>query len=957
VLEFLAAFGRPLSAETLTALTAQAPEQVAGAINALVERQVLEKTVHRGAIQVAYRRAGDERAAYEALGRSERQGIHAAIGYHLQGDPQDLEAYADHLLLGGCGDDAIEAAERAAEPLEITFCYESAADLYERALALSPRQETTERLIRALYALLENTAQFDRAIEVAEQLIEITPDDPEAELKLARLHLRRGNLKTARRHIENLGKRAAIRDDAILWARVLAERADADYLAGQTETGRQAAQEGIALLASTDSAVTTHLGLQNTLGKIALDAGDLDEARSLFSANLERAEAMGLIAEAARARIHLGWIALNASAYDEAQKHYEIGHDLAAQAGEYRYVGGCLQHMGVVAERQRDYATAIRRYQQAVESWKKVGHRSYLAWVGLDLAKLYLDLGAIGRAEAMVKLADKLADAEPPLATRINLEILRGRLAKTGCRFSEAADHFRRAEHLAQDAQQTDRANRARLELAALDIDRDNHPRPAGHTAAAGHTGAAGRIAKVLASAPRGSLRLRALLLSASLAVRDTPDVARTRWFDALDLAHDLQDHEAAWETHYHLAMLARREGRENEARRRLLDAAHLEAKVRATVPKDLRGTLEEQPLRVALRAAIQADTTIVAPTQAPTPSRPRPDKAEPDDGIIGSHPRLLQVLSQIEKVAATDATVLIRGESGTGKELVANAIHDHSDRANKPLIKVNCAALVENLLLSELFGHERGAFTGATQRKAGRFELADGGTIFLDEIGDISPKTQVALLRVLQERRFERVGGTTSLEVDVRLIFATNRDLKRMVDEGKFREDLYYRLRGVQIDLPPLRDRTSDILALANHFFARIANERGTPPKGLDASALKILSDHPWPGNIRELENVLRSVSLFANGPLLGVLDFADYPEFTEVRTPQATTAGTTSIYGDLRHQGLSLRDYKKHIETLCIQDALAESDGNITHAADLLGMKRPRLSQLIKEHGLASR
>jgi transcriptional regulator with GAF, ATPase, and Fis domain len=329
----------------------------------------------------------------------------------------------------------------------------------------------------------------------------------------------------------------------------------------------------------------------------------------------------------------------------------------------------------------------------------------------------------------------------------------------------------------------------------------------------------------------------------------------------------------------------------------------------------------------------------------------------------------MLQIYEHVEKVAAADATVMIRGESGTGKELIAEAIHRKSNRASKPLVKVNCGALVESLLLSELFGHERGSFTGATQRKKGRFEVANGGTIFLDEIGDISPKTQVALLRVLQEREFERVGGVTPVRVDVRVICATNRDLEKMVARGEFREDLYYRLNGVRLEVPPLRERKEDIPALAAHLLARIADERDGLPKQLSPAAERLLQSYAWPGNVRELENVLRSVSLFADSDLLEVSDFADYPELQagaaaaeEEEAAAATTGGAegeppapANPYLQVRALGWSLREYKKHVEVECIRQALQEARGNITRAAELLGMKRPRLSQLIKEHGIA--
>jgi transcriptional regulator with GAF, ATPase, and Fis domain len=316
--------------------------------------------------------------------------------------------------------------------------------------------------------------------------------------------------------------------------------------------------------------------------------------------------------------------------------------------------------------------------------------------------------------------------------------------------------------------------------------------------------------------------------------------------------------------------------------------------------------------------------------------------------------------------------------ESGTGKELIADALHAHSSRRGRPLVKVNCGALVESLLLSELFGHERGAFTGALQRRKGRFEAADGGTIFLDEIGDISPKTQVALLRVLQEREFERVGGTAPVKVDVRILCATNRNLEQMVARGEFREDLYYRLKGIQVELPPLRERAEDLGLLAAAILERVAEERAAEQKRLHPDAVRLLERHSWPGNIRELENVIRSVSLFCDEPVIGVRAFSDYaevfqgvdrPEPQAPRPPASRSApaqgaapatdsvapGAGSAWSRLGAEGLSLKELKTRIEIECITEALSKTGGNITRAAEKLGMKRPRLSQLIKEHGIS--
>ncbi len=233
-------------------------------------------------------------------------------------------------------------------------------------------------------------------------------------------------------------------------------------------------------------------------------------------------------------------------------------------------------------------------------------------------------------------------------------------------------------------------------------------------------------------------------------------------------------------------------------------------------------------------------------------------DKASMFEEIVGTSPALQTVLSRISKVAPTDSTVLITGETGTGKELVARAIHRRSKRASRAFVSVNCAAIPRDLIASELFGHEKGAFTGALQRRVGRFELAEGGTIFLDEVGELLPDTQVALLRVLQEREFERIGGGQSIRVDVRVIAATNRDLKAAVASGAFREDLYYRLNVFPLEMPPLRARKADIPLLVEYFIDRYGRKAGKNIRSVDKKTLQLLQSYPWPGNIRELQNVI---------------------------------------------------------------------------------------------------
>ena len=305
-------------------------------------------------------------------------------------------------------------------------------------------------------------------------------------------------------------------------------------------------------------------------------------------------------------------------------------------------------------------------------------------------------------------------------------------------------------------------------------------------------------------------------------------------------------------------------------------------------------------------------------------------------ENIIGNSPIMQQVFDTIRQASPSKATILIEGESGTGKELVAQAIHRLSPRSNAPFVPVHCAALSEALLESELFGHEKGAFTGATATRKGRFERADGGTLFLDEIGEIDANTQVKLLRALEERKFERVGGDETIEVDVRLIAATNKNLKTMVDEGKFREDLYYRLKVVSIDLPSLNKREEDLPLLAKFFIKQLSEENGVPEKSISAEALEALIHYDWPGNIRELRNVVERMVVLTSGDRITLRDIP-----SEVRSERPSRQAS---------QTLSLEDNEKEL----IIQALTKHRGNRTRAAEQLGISRRTLHRKLNEYEL---
>jgi len=320
---------------------------------------------------------------------------------------------------------------------------------------------------------------------------------------------------------------------------------------------------------------------------------------------------------------------------------------------------------------------------------------------------------------------------------------------------------------------------------------------------------------------------------------------------------------------------------------------------------------------------------------------------------IVGQSPQMQEIFKIIEKVADTPSTVLITGESGTGKELIATALHEGSSRRNKPLIRINCAAIPKDLMESELFGYERGAFTGAVTSKPGRFELADGGTLFLDEIAEIPVEMQVKILRALQESEFERVGGIKTTRVDVRLIAATNRNLELEIEAGRFRKDLYYRLAVVPIVLPALRERQSDIPMLTHHFIEKYNRKLNKKIEGISDEALALLQAYAWPGNIRELENLMERVLLFADGPKIAAKDLPDQIRQAAVETP---AAASTTADGTPAETGLKdiVRMKSAALEKDLIAKALDETGGNVTRAARLLQISRKSLQTKMKEFGL---
>lgn len=306
-----------------------------------------------------------------------------------------------------------------------------------------------------------------------------------------------------------------------------------------------------------------------------------------------------------------------------------------------------------------------------------------------------------------------------------------------------------------------------------------------------------------------------------------------------------------------------------------------------------------------------------------------------PISGIVTRDPGLVRVCRSVEKVAPSDATVILLGESGTGKEILARTLHQASARQGKRFMAINCAAIPETLLESELFGYEKGAYTGAAKQTLGKIELADGGTFFLDEVGDLPMPLQAKLLRFLQERVIERIGGRKEIPVDVRIVCATHQNLKRLIEEGRFREDLYYRLSEIVITIPPLRERAGDAALLAHHFRNKFSNQERRSSLNFSQEALAAIESHPWPGNVREMENCIKRAVIMADGPLISAEDLG-------------LQASTTLA------EPINLRQIRDKAECDALMKALARVDGNVVKAAELLGVSRPTIYDLMNRHGL---
>ena len=973
--------------------------------------------VERAWVSIA--RAWDERAAIasDGAGLEVIATVAAALIARHSADPWAQARAAELLVREGSGSDSTSPLPPARGRLDAADRAHAAAiahtdDVVARRELIARWTHTLEKLPIAAQLPLRMRAaeralavgEADEAYGWAQSAVAIAPKDAAVTLLLGRAAVALGDLVTARVALERgravssdaAGSAAA---DLEVRALIAVELAEVAYLNGDLTSARSDADA--ALAASSDA--STQLKARNTIGKILLAEARWDEADEHFAHDAWTASSMGLITAELRARLNRGIALLSKGLSDEARAIFEAVHAAGERIGDARACAFALDNLAVVATIKHDYANALSLSERTLKLRHRLGDRLTTARILANLAELRRKLGLLDHADHAIAFGRRTLGPGMPPARSARFCIVAAKTALARGNTTEATREIARAIVDFESAGLREYVGEAHRVAARIALE----------------NGDLGRLENTINCAREfattDEARAEIALLTA-LRSRAAGENDERLEVEALTLARTTGEEELLIEAHTLLCEMHRANGHAEAARAHLDQAIALRDQVAGTLTLDVRAAFLARRDLVGLMhlqvllcdvplAQDEAPISVRGTIAGPASVRERAERdavrslpALPRE-FVGDDPAVRGLLAAVKKVARSNSTVLIRGESGTGKELVAEAVHHASERASGPLVTVNCAALVETLLLSELFGHEKGAFTGAIARRRGRFELAEGGTLFLDEIGDISPRTQVALLRVLQEKTFERVGGTAAIRANVRIICATHRDLRAMVERAEFREDLYYRLRGITLELPPLRARIGDLPRVGEHLLARIATERGEPRKTLAPDALDLLMRHKWPGNVRELENTLRAASLFAEGDMITAAHLVDNvddlravaqssgpssrmrasvaPPAAESDTsaaalspgaesewvddegaplPTSEANATAVAYAQVRQGAVSLSDIKRQIERDCIARALAETKGNITRAATLLGMKRPRLSQLVKQYGLGA-
>ena len=991
VAEYLAVADRALELSFLERLVDET--SVVSAAQALCDGGIATRGMRDGAVRVEL--ADDEirRAISEGLDADIRRDLHLILANAaIETRDEDGAFIASHALAGGDAELGVRYGLSAVRQLLRRGRLEEADELSTQLRGMADLDPDTRRQILQLsLRIVEARGAWREALPLARQLEGLADSSPSGRLerRIGTYLMKIGNRESAQERFSSALERIEGRDAEAINERVraLLGIAEIHYRAGEHEDSERRALAAIEELAGHENdddgdAGELILECRNILGKVALFCGDLKRARRYFERNATDAQRANRIGDEACAEVNLGVVALQQQRYqDAAQRLTRALENCEVPGGPPRLY--CWMNLGIVHQRRGHFTEALEDYRRSLREATRCGNDVARAVSAHNLATLYQDMGAFDKACHLVERLHSAGQnaakkGGSPFTARwaavVEVQVL---FAQE--RWSEGLEAWKEAEaNVPKSSRWYETEMAIRCATAYLKL---------------GQLERARTVLEETSEAASSTPLCSAIhdFNQQWLHFKDDESFNESTWRQLIDQLETLGLYRHAVSAR--LIMVSHLDGGDEAAQqtaRRLVARGVEELRQRADrLPDrfrsdyfaiaDHRELLEQyqrfggERLPDELRMSKESvATSTEQPEEADAPRDERDYQLWRSryPKMIGEDASILQVFRFVDRVASGETTILVSGESGTGKELVAEAVHRHSNRSDEPFVKVNCAAFVEDLLLSELFGHKKGAFTGAVSDRKGRFERADGGTIFLDEIGDISPKTQVALLRVLQEGTFEPVGSAETHCADVRVVAATNRDLDEMVREGTFRLDLYYRLKGFLIEMPPLRQRRQDIPRLLKHFVERFSDDGQGPEFSNDA--IQFLAQYKWPGNIRELENFVRSALLFAEDASIGMKQVVQFREFfsecdlDEQLPPIDPDVDigvsmdfneTTVIAGDTEEalveemvaDGRSLSKLKKRLERKCIKRALRQTDGNISQAARILQMKRPRLSQIV--------
>ena len=999
VLKALAVIGYAVSPDFLLRVAISEKQEHPPSLSALIEARFLNRRVFEGKLVVDFPSKKNRKAVYELIEKSQKAYLHGRTAKLLEEHDRivgknTIELIAKHYLHSDIQSKAISIGLEAAEQLHISFAYQRAREIL---VALRPRVSSDpdilplvlDRLIDVCTAM----GDHEKALQYCTSRLSDVGLDEQGKIlrKRGELRLQSGQFNEALKDFAlatPLIENHLVGDDARLARmRLDASIAEAATGLGDYEKATAAATQGIARLQKdpVSEELREVLRLRNTLGKIHYFKAEFDIALESFHKNAACAKKHRWPDLEVRALLNQGTIALIRRTYDKAESIFRTCLTFGTQSSNLANWAFSHLNLAVCYHQTHRYAEALDGYLRALATFKRNNNDLQFAVTAMNLGTLYEVLGAHNEARTLLKSTVHIAKSRQIRMIQGRILLSLGELEVRTEHWNESFTHYKSAFALIGKTSGKTIAAQIKLGLARcahglqkpalrdqylseIQLEKENTDH-----------------AEVIADHAlyQGFFLLDEAKNKEAISFLQQAVIT----FEKLDLREKL------WLVRFYLAIAHAELHHVAESRRLLRSGLLVIKQITKAVPKIMRDRYINDPIRARLVSALKtlnAGKTPHLKNRKTSSSSLQSSKNSATfrrwrkkyDFIVTKDQKMLQIFNIIERISRTDSSVLILGESGTGKELIAEAVHRYSNRSSGPFIKINCAAFVETLLLSELFGHERGAFTGAMARKIGRFELANNGTLFIDEVGDISLSTQVALLRVLQEKTFERVGGSETIKANVRLICATNRNLEEMVRSETFRLDLYYRLKGVVIDLPPLQERRADIPLLVNYFATQFAKKNLKQEriiKQFSRDAMSFLICYSWPGNIRELENFVRSIILFVDQEQISLEniqqfdDFFAHGSFIQDAEPfllhhkqQTLSQNTSEIDPETSHEPIntssfatwafqsriSLKELKANLELELIQKALVETNGNVTASAKILGMKRPRLSQIINKN-----